>query len=185
MGKFEKHNRSGAAQPQPVKKTGSAGKKQGAFVSQPAKKKKKSAEDDKKKKISLGFRKAEDNPWEIFKRTYSVGDVVDLKITGFATYGAFAVMNDGTKGLIYISQIANRRIDTPQSVLSVGQEVKAVISEIDLERNRVNFSIRALLEAEEAEREAEAAEYLAENAEEAVEAEEVVEEAAEEVATEE
>lgn len=142
-------------------------------------------EDDKKKKISLGFRKAEDNPWEIFKRTYSVGDVVDLKITGFATYGAFAVMNDGTKGLIYISQIANRRIDTPQSVLSVGQEVKAVISEIDLERNRVNFSIRALLEAEEAEREAEAAEYLAENAEEAVEAEEVVEEAAEEVATEE
>lgn len=142
-------------------------------------------EDEKKKKISLGFRKAEDNPWEIFKRTYSVGDVVDLKITGFATYGAFAVMNDGTKGLIYISQIANRRIDTPQSVLTVGQEVKAVISEIDLERNRVNFSIRALLEAEEAEREAEAAEYLAETAEDAVEAEEAVEEVAEEASSEE
>lgn len=122
-------------------------------------------EDEKKKKISLGFRKAEDNPWEIFKRTYSVGDVVDLKITGFATYGAFAVMNDGTKGLIYISQIADHRIDTPQSVLTVGQEVKAVISEIDLERNRVNFSIRALLEKEAAEKDAEAAEYIAEQAE--------------------
>lgn len=127
-------------------------------------------EDEKKKKISLGFRKAEDNPWEIFKRTYSVGDVVDLKITGFATYGAFAVMNDGTKGLIYISQIANRRIDTPQSVLSVGQEVKAKISEIDLERNRVNFSIRALIEEEEAKADAEASEYIAENADQPQEA---------------
>lgn len=139
-------------------------------------------EDEKKKKISLGFRKAEDNPWEIFKRTYSVGDVVDLKITGFATYGAFAVMNDGTKGLIYISQIADRRIDTPQSVLSVGQEVKAKISEIDLERNRVNFSIRALIEEEAAQREAEAAEYLEAAAEET--AEDVAEEAATEEAAE-
>lgn len=105
-------------------------------------------EDEKKKKISLGFRKAEDNPWEIFKRTYNVGDVVDLKITGFATYGAFAVMDCGIKGLIYISQIADHRIDTPQSVLTVGQEVKAIISDIDAERPRVNFSIRALLEKE-------------------------------------
>ena len=137
-------------------------------------------EDEKKKKISLGFRKAEDNPWEIFKRTYSVGDVVDLKITGFATYGAFAVMNDGTKGLIYISQIADHRIDTPQSVLSVGQEVKAKISEIDLERNRVNFSIRALLEEEAAKKDAEAAEYLAQNAEEAADEAETEEASSEE-----
>ena len=129
-------------------------------------------EDEKKKKISLGYRRAEDNPWEIFKANHNVGDVVEVKITGFASYGAFAVMTeDGTKGLIHISQIATRRIDTPQSVLSIDQVVNAQISEIDIERNRVNFSIRALLEAEEKEANEEASAYIEEMNEEAPEAE--------------
>ncbi len=127
-------------------------------------------EDEKKKKISLGYRRAEDNPWEIFKANHQVGDTVEIKITGFASYGAFAVMTeDGTKGLIHISQIATQRIDTPQSVLSIDQVVNAQISEIDTERNRVNFSIRALLEAEAKQADEEASEFLAENAEEATE----------------
>ena len=139
-------------------------------------------EDEKKKKISLGYRRAEDNPWEIFKANHAVGDVVEVKITGFASYGAFAVMTeDGTKGLIHISQIATSRIDTPQSVLSIDQVVNAQISEIDTERNRVNFSIRALLEEEAKQADEEAAAYLEETAEaeepaEAVEAEEAAEE---------
>lgn len=127
-------------------------------------------DDEKKKKISLGYKKAEDNPWEIFKANHKVGDVVEVKITGFASYGAFAVMTeDGTKGLIHISQIADRRIDTPQSVLSVDEVVKAQISEIDLERNRVNFSIRALIEAENQKADEEASEYIAENNDDAEE----------------
>lgn len=129
-------------------------------------------EDPKKKKISLGYRKAEDNPWEVFKRDHQVGDTVEVKITGFASYGAFAVMTDGgIKGLIHISQIADHRIDTPQSVLSVDQVVEAKISDIDLERNRVNFSIRALLEEKQKEADDEASEFLAEAAEEAAEPE--------------
>ncbi|MGN0468840.1 MAG: bifunctional 4-hydroxy-3-methylbut-2-enyl diphosphate reductase/30S ribosomal protein S1 [Acutalibacteraceae bacterium] len=146
-------------------------------------------EDEKKKKISLGYKKAEDNPWEIFKANHKVGDVVEVKITGFASYGAFAVMTeDGTKGLIHISQIADRRIDTPQSVLSVDQVVQAQISEIDLERNRVNFSIRALIEEEKKKADEEASEYLAkeneqeETAEEAQAEETPVEEAPEQEA---
>ncbi len=137
-------------------------------------------DDETKKKISLGYRRAEDNPWEIFKANHKVGDIVEVKITGFASYGAFAVMTeDGTKGLIHISQIATHRIDTPQSVLTIDQIVKAQISDIDVERNRVNFSIRALIEEEEKAANEEAAAYIEENSEEAQEAPESVEEASE------
>ena len=107
--------------------------------------------EDGTKKISLGFKKIEDNPWEIFKRDYKVGDIVDVKITGFATFGAFAEIIDNVKGLIHISQIADRHIASPQEVLSIGEVVKAKITEIvDNEgKHRVNFSIRALIEADE------------------------------------
>lgn len=107
--------------------------------------------EDGKKKISLGFKKIEDNPWEIFKRDYSVGDVVDVKIVGFATFGAFAEIIKDVRGLIHISQIADRHIAAPKEVLSIDEVVKAKITEIVDEpgKHRVNLSIRALIEADE------------------------------------
>ena len=102
--------------------------------------------DTEKHKISLGYRKAEDNPWEIFKAKFAVGDVIDAKIVGMTTFGAFAQIIPGIDGLIHISQIADRRIDKPQDELKVGQEVKAKITNIDLENKRISLSIRALLE---------------------------------------
>ena len=125
--------------------------------------------DTEKKKISLGYRKAEDNPWEIFKANYPVGSVVTAKIVGMTTFGAFAQIIPGIDGLIHISQIANRRIDKPQDELKNGQEVTVKITNVDYEAKRISLSIRALLE--------DVAEETAEVAEEAVE--EVTEETAE------
>ena len=65
------------------------------------------------------------------------------------SFGAFAVIIPGVKGLIHISQIANRRIDKPQDELSIGQVVKVKITEIKEENKRVSLSIRALLNEEE------------------------------------
>ena len=65
-----------------------------------------------------------------------------------STFGAFAVIIPGVKGLIHISQIANRRIEKPQDELKVGQVVKAKITEIDTEKKRVSLSIKALLNNE-------------------------------------
>ena len=102
-------------------------------------------------RISLGYKKADDNPWVVLQNTYSVGDVVDAKIVGMTSFGAFANILPGIDGLIHISQIADRRIEKPQDVLEVGQEVKAKITDIDYDKKRVSLSIRALLEpAEEA-----------------------------------
>ncbi len=105
--------------------------------------------DPEKKKVSLGYKKPEDNPWAIFLRDYKVDDVVPVKIVSMTSYGAFANIIDGVDGLIHISQIANTRIAKPQDVLSVGQEVNAKIIQIDEEKKRISLSIRALLSEDE------------------------------------
>ena len=102
--------------------------------------------DREKGKISLGYKRDEDNPWEILKKDYPVGTVVDVTIAGITEFGAFARIIPGIDGLIHISQIANERIEKPQDVLTVGQVVKAKITEIDFEKKRVSLSIKALLE---------------------------------------
>lgn len=97
------------------------------------------------KKISLGYKKTEDNPWVILERDYPVGTVVKAKIVGLTAFGAFANIIPGIDGLIHISQISNKRIEKPADELSVGDEVEAKITGIDFEKKRVSLSIRALL----------------------------------------
>lgn len=104
--------------------------------------------DTEKKKISLGYKKAEDNPWTIFQNNYNVDDVVTVKIVSMTTYGAFARIIPGVDGLIHISQIADKHVAKPQDELTVGQEVAAKITAIDLDKKRVSLSIRALIEPE-------------------------------------
>lgn len=107
-------------------------------------------------RISLGYKKAEDNPWEKFKNTYNVGDVVKATVVSITPFGAFAQIIEGVDGLIHISQIVDKRVDNVNDILSVGQEVDVKITEIDIENKRISISIRALLEnSEEAEDEAE------------------------------
>ncbi len=124
--------------------------------------------DKENKKISLGYKKAEDNPWEILRRDYPVDTVIESEIVGMTTFGAFATVIPGIDGLIHISQIADQHVSKPQDVLKIGEKVTCKITAIDFEKSRVSLSIRAL---------------LAPKAEEA--AEDVAEEAAEEAPVEE
>ena len=107
--------------------------------------------DAAKRKISLGYKTPEMNPWNQFMTNYNVGDVVDAKVVKMMTFGAFAEILPGVDGLIHISQIANRRINKPEDVLSEGQDVKVKITDIDAENKRISLSIRALLEETPAE----------------------------------
>lgn len=104
-------------------------------------------------RISLGYKKAEDNPWEIFMNKYSIGDVVKVKIVSITTFGAFAQIMEDIDGLIHISQIADRKVESVKDVLSVGDEVDVKIIDIDADKKRISLSIRAVLEdkAEDAE----------------------------------
>ncbi|MDE6835126.1 MAG: bifunctional 4-hydroxy-3-methylbut-2-enyl diphosphate reductase/30S ribosomal protein S1 [Ruminococcus sp.] len=97
-------------------------------------------------RISLGYRKNEENPWEIFMNTYKVGDVVNATVVSITTYGAFAQIIDGVDGLIHISKIADRKVENVKDVLSVGDEVTVKITSIEEDRNRVSISIRDVIE---------------------------------------
>ena len=102
--------------------------------------------DKENKRISLGYKRVEDNPWEILKRDYPVDTVCEATVVGLTSFGAFANVIDGIDGLIHISQIADRRIASPAEVLHVGDVVTVKITDIDFEKKRVSLSIRALLE---------------------------------------
>lgn len=118
--------------------------------------------DFEKKRISLGLKTEETNPWNIFMSKYAVDDVVDVTVVSLVSFGAFAEIVPGVDGLIHISQISDKKINTPADELKVGDVVKAKITEINTENQKVSLSIRALIapveeEAEYTESETEAA----------------------------
>ena len=133
--------------------------------------------DRENKKISLGYKKVEDNPWEILKRDYPVDSEVECKIVSLTSFGAFAQIIPGVDGLVHISQISHKHIGTPAEVLKVGDVVKAKIMEIDFDKKRVSLSIKALIEAP-------VEEAATEETVEAAEAVEVVEAVSEETSEE-
>ena len=105
--------------------------------------------DKEHNKISLGYKREEDNPWVILKRDYPVGTIIDTEIVGLTSFGAFAKILPGIDGLIHISQIADKRVEKPQDELKIGQKVKAVITDIDFDKKRISLSMRKLLEKKE------------------------------------
>ena len=116
------------------------------------------------RKISLGFKKLEDNPWTVAQSKVNVGDKITVKIVRMMPFGAFAEIVPGVDGLIHISQIADKRIGKPEDVLSIGQEVEVKVTEADWNEKKISLSIRALIEKEEPEEE-----EVQEDAEEQVE----------------
>lgn len=107
--------------------------------------------DDENRKISLGFKKIEDNPWEILKNEYPVGTDCKATIVSIASFGAFANIIPGIDGLIHISQISWERVKTPADVLNIGDEVDVRIIGIDFDKKRVSLSMKERIEKPEEE----------------------------------
>lgn len=97
-------------------------------------------------KVSLGFKRAEDNPWEIAKSKFKEGDIVNVKVVRLVPFGAFVELLNGVDGLIHISQIADKRIGKVSDVLNVGDFVDAKITEINWDEKKIGLSIRVLIE---------------------------------------
>ncbi len=98
--------------------------------------------DREAKRIALGHKKPEDNPW--LHVGYEVGDIVEAKVVSMKPFGAFVELPNGLDGLVHISNITRTRIAKPQDVLEMGQMVRAKVIEVDVDKKRIELSIREL-----------------------------------------
>lgn len=103
-----------------------------------------SSVDQETGKIALSLKDMTTDPWLLAVSNFEVGDVVPVKVTRFASFGAFAALTDGLEGLIHISQISEKRINKPEEALEIGQEVQAKIVTIDKEAKKIGLSLKEL-----------------------------------------
>lgn len=106
--------------------------------------------DAETRKISLTFKKANEDPWAILPEKYEVGDVIPVTVLKLMPYGAFVSVIPGIDGLVHISQIANRHVEKVGDALKVGDEVSAKIIEINYETKKISLSIKAALADDDA-----------------------------------
>lgn len=100
-------------------------------------------------KFSLGIKQLERDPWENIKSRYRQSQAVDGLITKLTDFGAFVELEEGVEGLIYVSEIADHRIEKPSDILKVGDKVRAEILSIEPKERRIGLSIKQLGRTEE------------------------------------
>ena len=99
--------------------------------------------DKETQKIALGIRQTEENPWDSVAERYPVGTRVKGKIRNFTSYGAFVQLEDGIDGMIHVSDMSwTRKINHPTELLQKGQEVEAVVLEVDSENQRISLGLK-------------------------------------------
>jgi small subunit ribosomal protein S1 len=105
--------------------------------------------DKASEKFSLGIKQLERDPWDSIKARYRQGQGVDGLVTKLTDFGAFVEIEEGIEGLIYVSEIADHRIEKPADVLKVGDKVRAEILSIEPKERRIGLSIKQLGRSEE------------------------------------
>jgi len=94
-------------------------------------------------KIALGMRQTEENPWDTVQERYPVGTRIRGKVRNFTSYGAFVELEDGIDGMIHVSDMSwTRKINHPTEVLEKGEEVDAVVLEVDSQNNRISLGLK-------------------------------------------
>ena len=110
-------------------------------------------------KIALSVKYPDQNPWNDASTKYAVGNVVTGKVVRMVPFGAFVELEEGVDGLVHISQIAYKHVEKPEDELTVGQEIQAKVTELDLDNKKISLSIKETLEkpskSEETENDAE------------------------------
>jgi len=96
--------------------------------------------DPEKGKISLSLKDPEANPWKDLESRFPVDTIVDGTVVRFAPFGAFIKLAEGVDGLVHISQIANRHITKADEELTIGQEIKVLVTAVDTETNKISLS---------------------------------------------
>ena len=102
--------------------------------------------DLQRERIALGLKQTTEDPWIKLVESYPVGTIVDGKVTKIVPFGAFIELGQSIEGLVHISEMSQRHIDTPAQVVKAGDEVKVKVMEINPERRRISLSMKAAAE---------------------------------------
>ncbi|AXE39175.1 30S ribosomal protein S1 [Acidipropionibacterium virtanenii] len=95
-----------------------------------------------RERVSLSLKATQEDPWQAFARLHQIGQIVPGKVTKLVPFGAFVRVEDGIEGLVHVSELAERHVDLPEQIVSVGQEVMVKIIDIDLDRRRISLSLK-------------------------------------------
>ncbi len=105
--------------------------------------------DPDNEKFSLGIKQLSPDPWTQVANEHPVGSMVKGKVTSLTDFGAFVEIREGVEGMIHISEVSSNKIENLASVLSVGQEVEAMVLRLNPENKKIGLSIKAIDEAQE------------------------------------
>ncbi len=98
--------------------------------------------DRDRQRISLGLKQTQSDPWQQVLDSYSIGDVVEGKVTKVVTFGAFVEILPGVEGLVHISELAPYHVENPREIVSQGQVVQVKVIEMDADRRRLSLSLK-------------------------------------------
>ncbi len=99
---------------------------------------------EEEERISLGLKQLLPDPWEEFAKKHYEGETIEGKITKIVDFGAFMEVAEGIEGLIHISQLSQKHVETPDEVVEEGEERKAKIINIDPDQRRIGLSLKEL-----------------------------------------
>ena len=105
--------------------------------------------DVENERISLGIKQLKGDPWASFSERHPVGSKISGKVTSVADFGVFVEIEEGIEGLIHVSQLSTERVDRPQSLFKVADDVEAEVISVDVKERRIGLSIKALRRSEE------------------------------------
>ena len=105
--------------------------------------------DAAERRVSLGLKQTQPDPWAEVPEKYKVGSVVRGKVVNLTSFGAFTKLEEGIEGLIHISELADRRIEKPEEVVSVGDELDLKVINLSPKDRRIGLSLKALLVEQE------------------------------------
>jgi small subunit ribosomal protein S1 len=95
-----------------------------------------------RERISLSLKATQEDPWQKFARTHVPGQIVKGKVTKIVQFGVFISVEDGIEGLVHISELANRHVENPETVVKPGEEVFVKVIDVDLDRRRISLSLK-------------------------------------------
>ena len=99
--------------------------------------------DPETERVSLGYKQRTEDPWSLVDKKYPLGSRVRGKVVSLVDYGAFVEIEDGVEGLIHVSEMSwTKKVVNPSKVVEVGDDVEAIVSELDMGQRRISLSLR-------------------------------------------